>query len=416
MSQTLPLHQTAHARRARVAFVLATVALDMLAFGVVMPVMPLLVRSLVRADAGEAAARTGHLVTIFGVASLVAAPLLGILSDRWGRRPVFLVSNFGLAINYGLLAFAPDVTSLYLARVIAGLTSASVPTAYAYVADTTAPEGRARGFAYVGAALGFGFVFGPALGGLIGRGNPRLPFVVAAVASVANGLYGLWVLPESLPPSRRARVPWARANPLEVFGVYRAHPSLPALATVHLMGWVAHVVWTAVFALYAAERYGWDERDVGFMLAGIGVGVVAVKVLLVGPVLTRLGERRTTLVGLAFGTLGFAWAGLAPSGPAFVGALVPTVLWGLSTPPIDAMMSRRVAGDAQGRLQAANGALTHVAALGAPAVFTAVFARSVRTGRDGLFAGAPFLLAALVLLASIALAAWATRPSPTKEP
>jgi DHA1 family tetracycline resistance protein-like MFS transporter len=396
-------------RRAAVAFILVTVVLDMLALGMVIPVLPKLVESFVGGDTARAASVYGVFGTAWALMQFVFSPLLGALSDRFGRRPVVLVSNFGLAFDYVLMSWAPNVAWLFVGRVISGITAASFSTAAAYIADVTPPEKRAASFGQVGAAFGLGFVLGPAIGGLLGGFNPRLPFVVAAAFSFANAMYGLFFLPESLSPAQRTTFEWRRANPIGAIALLRARRGLLGLAAVHFLGALASCVLMSVFVLYAGYRYAWTERTVGLTLAGVGVCAAIVQGLIVRPLVARFGERRVLLGGLVFGALGFTMYGLAPTGAVFFLGVPVMSLWGLSDPAAQGLMTARVGPTEQGRLQGANASIMGIAALFGPALFTTTFATFIGPLRSWNLPGAPFLLAALLMVGALLVAVFATR-------
>jgi len=264
------------------------------------------------------------------------SPVLGGLSDRFGRRPVVLLSNFGLALDYVLMALAPSLTWLFVGRVISGITSASISTSFAYIADITPPERRAAVFGKVGAAFGAGFILGPALGGLLGGMDPRLPFWVAAGLSFTNTLYGLLILPESLPPDRRAPLRWKSANPLGALHLLRSDSVLAGLSVANFFAQVAHVVLPSTFVLYATYRYGWDAATVGLTLAMVGICAMVVQGAGVGPIVKRFGERRALLLGLGCGALGFLIFGAAPSGALFWLGIPVMALWGVAGAAVQA--------------------------------------------------------------------------------
>ena len=304
-------------RRGAVAFIFITILLDMFALGLILPILPKLVESFVDNDTASAARIFGLFGTAWAVMQFFFSPVLGGLSDRFGRRPVVLLSNLGLALDYVLMALAPSLTWLFVGRVISGITSASVSTAFAYIADVTPAEPRAAVFGKVGVAFGAGFILGPAVGGLLGGMDPRLPFWVAAGLSFANTLYGLLILPESLPPDRRSPFRWKSANPLGALHLLRSDRVLAGLSVVNFLAQVAHVVLPSTFVLYATYRYGWDATTVGLTLAMVGVCSMAVQGLAIGPIVRRLGERRALLLGLFSGAAGFLIYGAAPTGPLF---------------------------------------------------------------------------------------------------
>jgi DHA1 family tetracycline resistance protein-like MFS transporter len=392
-------------RRAAVAFIFVTVALDMLALGMVIPVLPKLVESFVGGDTAHASEIFGLFATAWALMQFVFSPLLGAMSDRFGRRPIVLVSNFGLGADYILMALAPSLSWLFVGRVISGIAAASVSTSFAYIADVTPAEKRAASFGLVSAAFGLGFILGPALGGLLGAVDPRMPFWVAALLSLINAMYGLFVLPESLPQERRMSFAWRRANPVGSLVLLRSHRELIGLAAVNFLANLAHVVLPSVTVLYASYRYGWDNAVMGLTLAAVGVCAIIVQVSVIGPFVKRFGERGALLTGLISGAAGFAVYGLAPTGPLFWAGIPVMALWGLSGAAAQGLMTSRVDASQQGQLQGANGSITAIANLIGPSIFTLTFAYVIGPARDWHLPGAPFLLAMLLLIAS-ALLAW----------
>jgi MFS transporter, DHA1 family, tetracycline resistance protein len=399
-------------RHAAFAFVFVTVLLDMLAIGVIIPVLPRLVLNFLGGDTARAADMLGLFGTVWALMQFVFSPLQGALSDRFGRKPVIVISNIGLGLDYVVMAVAPTISWLFVGRVISGITAASISTAYAYVADVTPPERRSARFGVLGAAFGAGFVLGPALGGIAGNVDPRLPFWIAAALSLANGLYGILILPESLPPARRASFSWRRANPLGSLVLLRSQPQLAALAWINFLGNLAHAVLPSMSVLYMTYRYGWDERTVGLTMAAVGVCAMMVQGTLIGPVVGRFGERNSLIAGLLFGIAGFLIFGLASSGPTFLLGIPLMALWGLANPSALGLMSRRVSPSEQGRLQGANSSIMGIANLLGPGLFTQTFAVAIGERGDWHLPGAPFVLAA-VLLGIAATTTWAvTRPKP----
>ncbi len=396
-------------RPAAFAFVFVTVMLDMLAIGIIIPVLPKLVVDFVGGDAVEGARIYGLFGTVWALMQFVFSPVLGALSDRFGRRPVILISNFGLGLDYVVMALAPSLNWLFLSRVISGITAASISTSYAYVADVTPPEARAGRFGLLGAAFGVGFVLGPALGGLAGAIDPRLPFWIAAGLSLANAMYGLFVLPESLPPERRAPFSWRRANPVGALALLRSQAALIGLAGVNFLGNLAHAALPSVGVLYMMYRYGWSERTVGLTMAGVGVAAVVVQGGITARAVKQFGERGTLIAGLACGVAGFAIFGLAPNGPIFWLGIPVMALWGLSNPASQGLMSRRIGPQQQGQLQGANASLMGVANLIGPGLFTLTFAFAIGAAKDWGLPGAPYLLAAGLLAAAMVVALRATR-------
>ena len=376
----------------------------MLALGTIVPVLPKLVVTFLNGDTAAAAEIYGVFGTAWALMQFLCSPLLGALSDRFGRRPVVLISNLGLGLDYIVMALAPSLWWLFVGRVVSGITAASISTGFAYVADVTPPEGRAARFGMLGVAFGAGFVLGPALGGLAGGIDPRLPFWIAAGLSLANALYGLLVLPESLPRERRAPFEWRRANPLGSLTLLRSHRELLGLASVNFLGQLAHAVLPSVTVLYMGYRYGWDERTVGLVMAGVGVCAMVVQGALIGPVVKRFGERTALIAGLMFGAAGFATYGIAASGVVFLIGVPLMALWGFANPAALGLMSRRVGPHEQGQVQGANGSIAGVANMIGPGLFTQVFAAGIAPERSWQIPGAPFALAALMLLAAMVIA------------
>jgi len=393
-------------REAAFIFIFATVFLDMLAIGIVIPVLPKLVVDFVGGDTEEAARIFGLFGTAWALMQFFFSPFQGALSDSFGRRPVIVLSNFGVGLDYVLMAVAPSLSWLFAGRVISGITAASVATAYAYVTDVTEADKRAARFGLLGAAFGAGFVLGPALGGVAGSISPRLPFWIAAGLSLANAFYGFAILPESLPPAARAPFSWRRANPFAALQLLRSHAELFGLAVAGFLGNLAHAVLPSVSVLYMLYRYGWNEGTIGLTLAGVGAASIVVQAGGVGPITKRVGERAALLLGVSFGVLGFVTFALAESGFAFLLGIPLLALWGLENPACIALMSRLVGADAQGRLQGANSSIAGIANLFGPVLFTQAFAVGIGAGRERHLAGAPFLVAAALLVAA-GLVAWA---------
>ncbi len=397
--------RTAPARGGAVAFIFVTILLDMFALGLIMPILPKLVESFVDNDTASASRIFGLFGTAWALMQFIFSPILGSLSDRFGRRPGVLLSNFGLGADYVLMALAPSLSWLFVGRVISGITSASVSTAFAYIADITPAERRAAMFGKVGAAFGAGFIIGPAVGGLLGGFDPRLPFWVAAALSFANALYGLLILPESLARDRRSPFRWKSANPLGALRLLRSNPVLTRLSVVTFIGQIAHEVLPSTFVLYATYRYGWTAATVGLTLALVGICAMAVQGLAIGPIVTRFGEHRALLLALGCGIIGFLIFGAAPSGPLFWVGIPVMALWGVARSATQALTTRLVAPDQQGQLQGATSSVQSVSQLLGPILFTWTFAYFIGPQTPLILPGAPFLLASLLLLVALAIAA-----------
>lgn len=391
-------------RKAAIAFILVTAALDIIAMGIVMPVLPPLIEEFSGSNA-RAGIINGVFVALWAVMQFIASPVIGAWSDQVGRRPVILISTAGLAADYVLMALAPDLWWLALGRIIAGVTSASFTTVYAYMADITPPEQRARAYGLIGAAFAGGFIAGPLLGGVLGEWSPRAPFWFAGALSALAFLYGWLVLPESLAAENRMAFTWRRANPFGALRLLRSHAELSGLAIVNFLLYFAHHVFSAVFVLYAGQRYGWSALQVGLVLAFAGALDMLVQGALVGPVAKRLGDRATMVLGLAGGALGIASMGLAPTGLLFALTMIPNALWGLAMPTLQALMTRRVSESEQGQLQGANMSVASIAGVISPLFFGWIY--SISSGHDAAipFIGTSLLIAAIVLLAA-AIIGW----------
>jgi DHA1 family tetracycline resistance protein-like MFS transporter len=389
--------------RPALAFIFVTVLLDMLALGMIIPVLPPLIEDFRGGDTAAAARTLGLFGTAWALMQFVASPVLGSLADRFGRRPIVLASNLGLGADYVLMALAPTLGLLFVGRVISGITSASVPTAFAYVADVTPPERRARSFGLLGAAFGIGFIVGPAIGGVLGQFGPRLPFWVAGAFSLANALYGFFILPESLPLERRSPFSWRRANPMGALRLLSGEHALAGFACVHFLFYLAHQALQSVFVLYVGYRYGWDSAAVGWALAVVGASVALVQGVLVGRVVAAIGERRALLTGLAMGATGFFIYGVAPVGWMFAAGMPIMALWGLYGPSAQGLMTRRVSPAQQGQLQGALNSVMGLTGIVGPGIFSVTFAWSI-SRRDWHLPGAPYLLASLMLMGAVALA------------
>ncbi|HSB95962.1 MAG TPA: TCR/Tet family MFS transporter [Spongiibacteraceae bacterium] len=406
--------QLTNPRKPAVIFIFITIVLDMLALGMIIPVLPKLVVDFAGGNTAHGALIFGLFGTAWALMQFIFSPLLGALSDRYGRRRVILISNFGLGCDYILMALAPNLHWLFIGRIISGITAASISTAYAYIADVTPADKRAGAFGLLGAAFGLGFVLGPGLGGILGSIDTHLPFWVAAGLSLLNALYGWLVLPESLAPAKRSGFSWKRANPFGALKLLREHTGLGGLAAVAFLSNLAHVVLPSTFVLYAGYRYGWNERDIGLTLAGVGVCSALVQGCLVRPFVARYGERTALLTGLSTGIIGFVIFGLAATGPVFLGGIIFSALWGFTGPAVQGLMTRRVGPSTQGRLQGANSSLTGIAQMLGPTLFTHAFASFIDSpvagnARGWHLPGAPFLLAGLILCCALGLAVHSSR-------
>jgi len=412
-SQTPPA-AAAQPGRAAFAFIFITILLDMLALGIIVPVLPGLIVGFMGGDTAGGAEILGLFGTIWALMQFLFSPVLGALSDRFGRRPVILISCLGLGLDYILMALAPSLAWLFVGRMISGITAASISTGFAYVADVTPPEKRAARFGIIGVAFGAGFILGPAVGGLAGSLDPRLPFWIAAALGLTNALYGWLILPESLPKEQRMPFDWRRANPVGALKLLRSQRELTGLASAYFLGVLAHAVLPIVSVLYLGYKYGWDQRAVGFLLAVVGVCSMVVQGALIAPVIKWLGERKALIGGTLCGALGFFVYAAAPTGLVFLAGIPLQALWGIANPSQMALMSRRVGADAQGQLQGANASIAGIASMIGPGLFSLTFAAAIKPELGVNLPGTPFALAGVLLLGACGIAWRVTRGDDVK--
>lgn len=392
-------------RPAALAFIFVTVLVDVLAFGLVIPVLPHLVEELTGGDVAHAAEWVGIFGTTFALIQFVSSPIQGAMSDRFGRRPVILASCMGLGLDFVLMALAPTITWLLVGRIFAAITSASFTTANAYIADVTPPEKRAQSFGMVGAAFGLGFILGPALGGFLGDIDLRLPFWLAAGLALTNFVYGLFVLPESLPVEKRtARIDLATLNPFGSLVFLRDHRGILGLALVVFLYNLAHHVYPSVFVLFADARFDWGPQEVGWVLGLVGVFAVLVQVFLVKRVVGLLGERRTVLFGTACGAIGFAIYGLAPTPALFLAGIPIMSLWGVASPATQSLITRQVGASEQGRTQGALSSIASLTGILGPGLYTSVFSLFIGESAPIEAPGAPFLVASGLVVCALVIA------------
>ncbi|MFY9627121.1 MAG: TCR/Tet family MFS transporter [Methylocystis sp.] len=394
-------------REAAFIFILITVTLDMLALGVMIPVLPKLIVEFEGGDLRRATMITGVFGFSWALMQFLFQPVLGALSDRFGRRPVVLASNLGLGLDYIFMALEPSLAFLYAGRLISGVTAASFSTASAYVADITPEAKRASRYGMLGAALGFGFILGPAIGGVLGSYGLRLPFVAAAGLSLANALYGYFILPESLVVEKRTpRFAWRSANIFGALKLLGRRRELALLAVAMFLSYLAHESLPSLFVLYSDYRYHWDAMTTGWALTIVGVSQTIVSGGMVRPMVARLGERKTLFVALAFGSLGFAAYALASNEWVFLSAPPLIALWAMANPAFQALATRFAETSEQGRLQGALASLRGVSGMIGPLLFTQIFAASIAAES---FTGAAYFLAAALLCGSLFVALTATR-------
>ncbi len=387
-------------RQAALIFILVTVTLDILAMGLIIPVLPKLILDFLGGRMTDAATWSARFAVVFALMQFIFSPVLGVLSDRFGRRPIILLSNLGLGLDYVVMALAPTIGWLFLGRVISGITTSSIPTAMAYIADVTPKEKRAGAFGMIGVAFGVGFTFGPAIGGLVGDINPRLAFWVAAGLSLANWLWGFLFVPESLAQEQRKKFSLRRANPVGSLVLLRSHTELWRLATIQFLAYTAHNVFS-VWALYAIYRYAWNQKWIGLSLMVVGICTAAISGGLTGRVVKLWGEKRTLYTGQFFGGVGMFVAGLARNSATYLASIPIISLWNIAMPAAQSMMTHRVSEKEQGELQGAIQSMRSITFIIGPWVFLKVFGWFIDPKHSVHMPGAPYYLAAALLFAAM---------------
>ena len=382
-------------------FILITVFIDVLGIGIIIPILPELIKEFAGGSTTIAGRWFGVLAACYAVTQFFFAPILGALSDRVGRRPVILISLFGLGVDYIIMGFAPSIGWLFAGRLLAGVMGASITTANAYIADVSKPENRARNFGLIGVAFGLGFIFGPALGGILGGIDLRLPFFAAAGLALVNWLYGFFVLPESLPPENRDEFKWRKANPVGSVAVLRSYPLVAGLATSFIFIILAQRGLETVWVLYTGHKFGWDAQANGLSLALVGVMATIVQGGLVQPVIKRFGERRAILGGLVIAVITYLGYGMATAGWMLLAFIVFGSIGGVAGPAIQGLVAGTVAPHDQGKVQGAIQSLMSLTAIVAPLLFTAgLFSYFTSDAAPIELPGAPFLLGAVMYAAA----------------
>ncbi len=391
-------------RTAAIGFIFVTLLIDTIGFGVIIPVLPDLIKELTGGTTSEASRIGGWLLFAFAIVQFIFAPILGGLSDRFGRRPILLGSLFGFGIDYIFLAFAPTIAWLFVGRIIAGIMGASFSTAGAYIADVSTPEKRAQNFGMIGAAFGLGFIIGPALGGLLGSFGPRVPFLVAAGLSLINCLYGYFILPESLKPENRRSFEWKRANPIgSLINLGRYPVILGLVASLVLIYIAAHAI-QSNWAYYVIEKFNWTPGMIGLSLAAVGLLIAGVQGGLIRIIIPKLGQKRSLYAGLALYSIGFVLFAFATKGWMMFAFLIPYCLGGIAGPAIQGIISSQVPANEQGELQGALTSLMSVTSIIGPLLMTQLFGYFTGANAPLYFPGAPMLMGAVLSLLSLLLA------------
>lgn len=403
-------------RRAAMIFILVNLFIDALGIGIIIPILPELIKEFVGGSTALAGRYFGIIASVYALMQFFFAPILGGLSDRFGRRPVLLGSLFGLGVDYLIKGFAPNLAWLFIGRIIAGIMGASLTTANAYIADVSSKETRAQNFGLVGVAFGLGFIFGPALGGVLGGIDLRLPFFVSAALAFVNCLYGFFVLPESLPQDKRSAFSWGKANPVSGISSLRAYPLVAGLAVAFVLVSLAQRGLESVWVLFTGYQFGWGELTNGLTLAFVGLMTALVQGGLVRPIVDRIGERRAILLGLSCGVVSFTLLGLAYQEWTLFTAIVFSAFGGLAGPSIQGIVAGSVDASEQGKVQGALASLTSLTSIIAPLVFaTGLFSYFTSAAAPLALPGAPFLLGAALMMTAVVAALRLFRRIPPPE-
>lgn len=388
-------------RKAALGFIFVTLIIDVTGFGVIIPVIPKLISDLQHVGIAEASSYGGWLLASFSIMQFLCSPMIGNLSDRYGRRPVLLFSLFGFGIDYLFLAFAPTIGWLFVGRVIAGVMGASFTTAAAYIADISEPEKRAQNFGIVGVAFGLGFIIGPAVGGILGANlGPRSPFIAAAILTLINWLYGYFVLPESLKVENRRAFEWKRANPLGSLKFLNQYPVILGLVLSIVLIYIAAHAIQSTWSYFTMERFGWMPDMVGYSLAFVGLMVAIVQGGLIRIIIPKIGQKRSVYVGLALYAVGFVLFAFATQGWMMFVFLIPYCFGGIAGPSLQGIMSTQVPANEQGELQGALTSLVSLTAIVGPVLMTNLFYYFTRPDAPVYFPGAAMLMGAVLTLIS----------------
>ena len=391
-------------KQAAVGFIFITMLIDIIGWGIIIPVIPSLIKELIHGDISEAAKYGGWLTFSYAITQFIFAPIVGNLSDKFGRRPILLISLFVFSLDYMLLAFAPTITWLFVGRILAGITGASITTASAYIADISTSENRAKNFGLIGAAFGLGFIIGPVIGGLLGQYGARVPFYAAAILCMLNFLYGYFILPESLDKENRRNFEWKRANPIGAFLHLKKYPNLIGLIIAIFILYVGSHAVQSNWSFYTMYRFNWDERMVGISLGIIGLLVGLVQGVLIRWINPKIGNVKSVYLGLLLYTIGmFLFAFATESWMIFL-FLIPYCLGGIAGPALQAVVSENVKPSEQGEIQGTLASLMSASAIIGPPMMASVFYFFTHDEAPFKFPGAPFVLGGVLMLISTVLA------------
>jgi DHA1 family tetracycline resistance protein-like MFS transporter len=387
-------------RSAALGFIFVTVLIDVIGFGIIIPVLPKLIQDLTGGDMSEASRYGGWLMFTYAFMQFLFAPILGNLSDRYGRRSIILISLFGFGLDYLLLAWAPTITWLFIARILSGITGASITTASAYIADISTPEKRAQNFGMIGAAFGLGFIIGPFIGGVLGQYGDRIPFLFAAGLTLVNWLYGMFILPESLPADKRRKFEWSKANPVGSLLHLKKYPAVAGLVISLTLIYVgAHAV-QSTWSYYTMEKFKWNSAMVGYSLAFVGLMIAIVQGGLIRVVIPKLGQSKSLFTGLVMYTIGMVCFAFAGSTAFMFASCFVYCLGGIAGPALQGIISSHVPANEQGELQGALTSLMSATSIVGPPLMTNLFSFFSQTGGKVYFPGAPFIAGAIFFLIS----------------
>lgn len=391
-------------RKSGLIFILITLLIDFIGFGIIIPVLPQLIAELTHGGMGLAAEYGGLLTASYAAVQFICAPVLGGLSDAYGRRPVLLMSLFGLGIDYIFLSFAPSILWLFIGRIIAGVAGASFTTAQAYIADISTPENKAQNFGMIGAAFGVGFIVGPVIGGLCAEFGTRVPFMVSAALALVNWLYGYFILPESLPKEKRRPFSWRRANPVGSLMQIKKYPRLLGLLTGLFLLYLASHSVQSNWSFYTIEKFNWTSKDIGYSLGVVGIVVAIVQGGLIRLAIPKIGAVNAVYLGLFLYIIGFLSFGLATEGWMMYMFMIPYGLGGIAGPAIQGIISNEVPDNAQGEMQGLLTSLMSMASVLGPFIMTSIFAYFIHKQNAIYLPGAPMFLSALLTLAALLIA------------
>ena len=391
-------------RKAALGFIFLTLLIDITGLGIIIPVLPKLIEELIHGNISTASRYAGWLTFTYAIMQFLFSPVLGNLSDKFGRRPILLFSLFGFGVDYIFLSFAPTIGWLFIGRAVAGITGASYTTATAYIADISAPADRAKNFGMVGAAFGLGFIIGPVIGGMLGEYGSRVPFMVAAALTFLNFLYGYFVLPESLDITNRRPFNWKRANPFGAFKQLKRYPAVAVLAISFFLLYMAGQSVQSVWSFFGIERFKWSERMIGISLGMVGLLVGLVQGVLIRYINPKLGNTKTIYIGFSMYALGLVLFAFATKGWMMFIFLIPYCLGGISGPALQSIITGHVPANAQGELQGALKSLISATSIISPVIMTGLFAHFTAKSTQIYFPGAPFMLGAILMIAAAIVA------------